>query len=326
MRWRSSGCWLAAVGWLLGAGCGPLDSGPLERHFYHWETTLAPDSLDRELLAPLGDAPLFVRVFDVVWEDSRPYPTAQLELGDTTGLPPVVPVVFITNEVMRNQPADALETLVRDIAVTTDDLLAGLDRHPEIQFDCDWTAGTRDRYFAFLRAARKYFPNISVTVRLHQYRDRAAQGVPPADRGVLMAYNTGELDDWTTENSIVDTNVIRSYLHDQPAYPIPLDIAVAVYDWAAVYRQGRLAYLLNEPPLPELADTTFFRPLAPNRFEVVTPTYYDGLYLYRGDLLRRETAPPADYERTAALVRREIGAAAGQRLLVYRLGSRLWGH
>ena len=71
---------------------------------------------------------------------------------------------------------------------------------------------------------------------MHQYRDRAAQGIPPVDRATLMAYNTGDLDQWETENSIVDATATRNYLAGQPRYPLPLDIAVAVYDWAAVYR------------------------------------------------------------------------------------------
>ena len=53
-----------------------------------------------------------------------------------------------------------------------------------------------------------------------------------------MAYNTGDLGSWETENSIVDTTIIEAYVAGQPPYPLPLDLAVAVYDWAAVYRRG----------------------------------------------------------------------------------------
>ena len=325
MRWNSSRWLPLLTGWLL-TGCGepPPPAGPPAVSFYHWESTLAPDSTARALLAPLGDNPLFLRVFDVAWENGRAYPRAELRIADTTGLPPVVPVVFLTNEVMERISETELPTLARDVSTTINQILGSTRRHPEVQFDCDWTAGTRDRYFTFLSAARDYFSTISATVRLHQYRDRATQGIPPVDRGVLMAYNTGNLDDWATENSILDTSIVKSYLRNQPSYPLPLDVAVAVYDWAAVYRRNRLAYLINEPPLAELADTSFFRPLGINRYEVVRSTYYDGLYLYRGDRLRLEAVSPAEYPRTAALVRRYVSGGMGQRLILYRLGSRLW--
>ena len=41
---------------------------------------------------------------------------------------------------------------------------------------------------------------LSITVRLHQLREPA----PPADRGVLMLYNTGALKAHDTRNSILD--------------------------------------------------------------------------------------------------------------------------
>ncbi len=54
-------------------------------------------------------------------------------------------------------------------------------------------------------------------------------------------------------------------------------------------------------------------------------TYYGGLYLYRGDLLRQEVA---DRTGAFALAKRlwpQVATAGSKRVIFYRAGSRQWG-
>ncbi|MFK8164971.1 MAG: hypothetical protein AB8H12_21165 [Lewinella sp.] len=295
--------------------------------FYHWQTTLAPDTTARILLAANDCDRLFVKAFDVAWTAGQPEPTALIRLEDTTGLPALVPVVFMTNEVMVEQPPDQLRDLADNLVGLAEELLP--QGFGELQLDCDWTARTQVQYFTFLRALRERLGTgrtLTCTVRLHQYRNTKTQGVPPVDRATLMAYNVGDLNLWETQNSIVDTNILKTYLAGTSTYPLDLDLAVAVYDWAAVYRRDNLGYLINEPDLTELKDTSRFRELSEGglRYQVKQSTYLNGIYLYENDLLRREVASPELVAPQAALLRRYVAAFPGQRLMVYRLGSRLW--
>ncbi len=300
---------------LIAASCQE-EAPPPKVAFYHWETQLDPHP---DLLAQYAADRLYIKVFDVSWNKGRAEPAAILQAGDTRSVA-AVPVVFITNEVFTHPTGE--------LAQSVTDLLVEVFPFPftELQIDCDWTAGTREAYFKFLAALRTRLPErqISCTVRLHQYRDREAQGIPPVDRGVLMAYNTGDLGSWDTENSIVDTLAISRYVDGQPPYPLPLDLAVAVYDWAAVYRRDALAYLINEPDLAELADTSRFTPLAPLRYRVARSTYYGGLYLYAGDLIRREIADRAGAFQLADALWPKIAGPQSRRIIFYRVGSRQW--
>lgn len=306
--------------------CGAAPPGPPRVTFYHWQTELDPSLAGRRLLDSFGCDRLYVKAFDLDRRAGETRLSARLRFGDTTGLPELVPVVFLTNAVVAALDEAGVPGLAERIVAEVEGIFpAGF---AELQLDCDWTAGTRVRYFALLWAVRERLGDraLSCTVRLHQYRDRAAQGIPPADRGVLMAYNTGNLDDPRTENSIYDSTAVKAYLAGQPPYPLDLDLAVAVYDWAAVYRRDRLAYLVNEPDLAQLADTARFTPLdaAGLRYRVRQGTYLYGTYLYADDLIRREVVPPASLDRQAELLRRYVRPYPGQRVLVFRLGSRLW--
>lgn len=292
--------------------------------FYHWETTLAPSPSARRILDSLGCDQLYVKAFDLSYANGRMETQAWVEMEDTVGLPELIPVVFITNAVFRNLKNTTTEDLASDVVQLVTDLF-GSD-FLELQIDCDWTAGTKENYFAFLQAIKAIRPNImlSCTVRLHQYRDRNEQGIPPVDRGTLMAYNTGNLNEWAEENSIYDPAVVKAYLKGQPDYPLDLDLAVAAYDWAAVYRRDKLAYLINEPDLTAMQDTSRFRQLSGERYLVTTSTYLNELYLYEGDLLRLEGMSQSSVPTQIAFLQHYVKSFKGQRAMIYRLGSRAW--
>ncbi len=312
---------------LCTCGRAPKPSPP-KTTFYHWQTRLAPDSTARNLLAEYNCDRLYTKAFDVSWTAGQAEPAALVQLADTVGLPQLVPVVFITNEVFVRQPTHKLEALAEDVLGLTEQLFG--PNFPELQIDCDWTARTQVQYFVFLKALQLRLKNRSLTctLRLHQYRDRKTQGVPPVSRATLMAYNVGNLNAWETENSIVDTNILKTYLSGTKPYPIDLDLAVAAYDWAAVYRRNDLAYLINEPDTTELRDTSRFIALPTQgqspRWQVKKSTYLDGIYLYANDLLRWESAPPAAIDAQVELLERYVSGFEGQRVMVYRLGGRLW--
>lgn len=113
-------------------------------------------------------------------------------------------------------------------------LINGIDRFTEdnpelkaitsLQIDCDWTPRTRSAYFRLLSTNKRERPelDLSVIVRLHQYRDREANGIPPADRGLLMCYNMPPVQQRQTRDAIYDEAILKGYLK-APAYPIPLD-------------------------------------------------------------------------------------------------------
>ena len=309
-------------------GCQPGVETEANVTFYHWETNLSPSPTARNLLDSFACDRLYVKVFDLSWTDVSPQISARVSFGDTTGLPQLVPVIFITNEVLlRAKPSELGKLAERTLNALNATFPTG---YPELQIDCDWTARTQVQYFAFLNEVRNRLANtimLTCTVRLHQYRDRDAQGIPPVDRATLMAYNTGDLDDWQTENSIYDSTIVKAYLTDQPAYPLDLDLAVAAYDWAAVYRRGELAYLINEPDLVALADTSRFAvyPQAETpRYYVKQSTYLNGIYLYAGDEIRREIVPPGTIAAQTRLLQRYVKSFTGQRIMVFRLKSRLW--
>lgn len=232
-------------------------------------------------MAALDVKRLYIHFFDVDVEGpgAAPYPISwyynalPFPASDSVE---VVPTVFITNHTftflsdtgvadLANRIHKKINGMINDAAYVNphdDDAKAdhGMrdlfrrdslrevvqNRIHEIQFDCDWTASTKDKYFLFLKKIKAKFPDkvISSTVRLYGYKYPEKAGVPPVDKGMLMCYNAGELRSMNRSNSIFNKKEILEYLDTDTAYPLPLDYALPVFEWCAVYRDNRLIALL----------------------------------------------------------------------------------
>lgn len=283
---------LASV--LLLASCVP--QGP--QGVYYWRTTLDWSDGDTQALAASRTDRVGLRLFD--WGERgeegslvvrRPLPT-QVE---------VVPVVYVTNARLDRWAADAELVAVHEAKVLfarMDEVLARAwtGRPTTWQLDADWTARTRAVWFAVAAAFRDLVHErggrFEVTIRLHQYRDREAQGVPPADGGVLMLYGAGE--------AVLDPALVSGYLSG-PAYPLPLVAAFPAYTQVRQLNgYGRLVALhrLSSDQILPLVD---LEPAGVDRWRVVRRSLLNGRALMAHDELIVDRVRPEDLARVAGL-------------------------
>jgi hypothetical protein len=300
----------------------------MEPAFYHWQTQLEVDSTEQHYLQSLNVRRLYVKFFDVAWDEAskEAVPQASLERVGEWADYDIVPTVFITNQTMLELPATGRKALVDRVLQKISELWPGL-KPTEIQLDCDWTEGSRGAYFELLELVRERLPTttkLSVTLRLHQYRYPEQTGVPPAERAMLMFYNMGDLTDWQEPNSILNLEKARPYLQTTTPYPLPLDVALPIFNWGVLFREGKMIKLL--PGLTANALTAVgAAPMGPeedHRFEITKSTYLEGYYLYRGDQLRLETIRPEQLVDAARLLR-SVATSENAYLSFYHLDSAL---
>lgn len=305
LKWTIAAFFSLAILW----GACSSESGSTQLAFYHWQTRFAPDSLSQVYLQTLGAKRIYLRFFDVDWDYARQEatPKAMLRKEASTSAYEIVPTVFITNRTMENLTGPGLDTLVQRLPQKIKELWPGL-LPAEIQIDCDWTKGTRENYFRFLRELKQQLPastQLSVTLRLHQYRYPEQTGVPPADRAMLMFYNMGDLTQWEEPNSILNPDKAKPYLAASPAYPLPLDLALPLFRWGVLFRDGKMIKLINGLHKAELlaigAQTMPGR--SGNCFSIPKSTYLKGYYLYAGDQIRLEYIRPEDLLVSAEMLR-----------------------
>jgi hypothetical protein len=263
-----------------------------ETAFYYWQTTFEPDSTTHAAITLLGARHLYVRLFDVDWnsEAGQAMPVGLITWAkQPTPQILITPVVFITTRVLDETAIADLDSLAAKISRLMQLTCAAVPKlSGEVQVDCDWNERLKEKYFYLLKQLRKtsFFldKTLSVTVRLHQVKYLHANGVPPAERGLLMCYNMGNLRKPEAVNSIIDAATFKSYTERLSGYPLPLDIALPLFDWWVWFGATGYQGLIHAGNLPDS-----FKTAKPYKFAEAATV---GRYAFaKGDWLRYENSP-----------------------------------
>ena len=265
--------------------------------FYHWKSVFNPTTYEKDALSSLDVKTLYIKFFDVDWDNNsnRPLPVAQISIKDTGYLQKdmqIIPVVFITNSCIRHLDSLQADALGEKIVALVNATCVPYRLHYlELQMDCDWTEQTREPYFTLLRSIKRQQPSkiLSATIRLYQVKYRGKTGVPPADRGMLMAYNMGNLKDPSSANSILDNKELKKYISGLSSYPLPLDVALPLFEWKVLFRKDSYAGLIENLPDTQLNDAAFTT-ISANRYQVTKDTVLNGYSFNKGDVVRKETS------------------------------------
>ncbi|MEZ4935149.1 MAG: hypothetical protein R2788_23825 [Saprospiraceae bacterium] len=175
-----------------------------------------------------------------------------------------------------------------------------LERITEIQLDCDWTPSTRERYFAFINAMKKKNPGmaISCTVRLHQFRDREAAGIPPVDQATLMCYNVAPPKDPAVNDAIFDAALVNGYLKNG-TYPLPLEAALPMFSWGALFHENQFKGLASGLSKTDVENNPLFVAVGENRYRFTQDTVFSEVYMRQGNIVRLDAASPQELEQLA---------------------------
>ena len=265
---------------------------------------------------------LYVRFFDVDTPEEKGQP---LPLGVTDSLErlpeqlAVIPVVFITNRTFLRMQHD---TEAVQLANKILKKITGMrSAFPELQIDCDWSEKTKDRYFILLQSLKKQLPQgtiLSATIRLHQAKYPLRTGIPPADRGMLMFYNMGKIQNPKAPNSIFDAATAAAYTPYLRSYALPLDAALPVFRWYIHYRNGSIRGLITKKQLPEITDTSYFYSTGINLYTVKGSALMNGVSFETGDVLKYEALEDESLLEAASMLRKNL-REENRRVVLYDL-------
>ena len=279
---------------LLFASCNNREERKVQRSFYYWKTVFNLTSKEKDALQQHNVQNLYVKFFDVVWDEgkSAAQPIAKSIFQEHA--PPnttITPVVFITQEPLQRLDSNKLKELAENISSMLQYMSKkdSLQLSSEIQLDCDWTATTKTQYFFLLNELKKqpFFENktVSVTIRLHQLKFITQNGVPPVDKGLLMCYNMGNLRHPQAKNSIIDEGELKKYINNLQTYPLPLDVALPIFDWYILFEGEQYKGLVRDfNPGEERSKE--------QRIYFETDTVINGYSFKAGQWLRHETSDP----------------------------------
>lgn len=302
--------------------------------FYYWKTDYQNKKEESAYLNQFKSNSLYVRIMDVDFNPDLQLPVPVSPIIFSDPIPKqtdIIPVVFIVNQVFNK--IDTMQTVVMAdrIAkfVAAKVKQARKQNYQELQIDCDWTKSTRNRYFKFLEQLKSRpllkGKTISITLRLHQVKNIVSSGVPPVEKAILMCYNMGNLRKYGEQNSILDQHEMDLYLKDYlPQYPLPLDVALPIFEWAVVFRNGQYAGISKRISKTQIDDKKLFKQRE-NSILYDLLVDYPAAGLKKGDVVRWERISPEDLLATSKFLSRYL-APRDRNLVFYHLDTDLLKH
>lgn len=295
--------------------------------FYYWKQNFQLSKGQSDILAETNSKKLYLRFFDIKWnaKAQRPYPEAIINFKQSSTAFDITPVVFITNQTFEKLDQQGIDSL----ATKCNDLLKNLAAKQQldykvIQIDCDWTLGTKDKYFKFLQSIRLLSKKkLEATIRLHQVKYQFKTGIPPVDRGVLMFYNMGKLSaDLKEPNSIYNAKTAEKYIGSLNDYLLPLDIALPVFSWALQIRENKVIQVYGKIGRTELSNAQNFSPTAQKDWYRATRNFFTGgIYIKTGDLFKLEETDKTLLEQAAEQLAAHLNKKEKRTIIYYELGN-----
>lgn len=276
---------------LLIFSCSTKEDHPYT--FYYWKTKLSLNDDEKMALNKTTVPYLYTRFFDVDRSGEKFQPVGII-IQDKSFIvhQQIVPVIFITNRTFLYIKKDEINFLARSINELVKKKITDyhLNSASEIQIDCDWTAGTRNDYFTFLKELKEISgKEITCTLRLHQVRDKSMTGIPPVDKVYLMCYSTSSPLENSGKNSILDVQILKSYLKDIDKYPIKnIEVALPIYSWGIVTNHLGKHKLINALSEKDLENSNF-KKISDHEIEILQDGFYFGNYMNKGFRIKIES-------------------------------------
>ncbi|GAE63911.1 hypothetical protein SAMN05421692_1883 [Chryseobacterium indologenes] len=278
--------------------------------FYYWRTNLKLDLEEKKVLDKAPVPFLYTRFFDVDKVNGTFQPVAVITRESSfKTVQKIVPTVFITNPTLLGITQEEIKFLAESIhhLIQKKSEEYHLTTNNEIQIDCDWTAGTRDDYFRFLKELKRVSgKEVTCTLRLHQVKDRKLTGIPPVDKVYLMCYSTSSPLEKSDKNSILDVNILKSYLSKLEDYPIKnIDVALPIYSWGIVTNHLDKHKLINALSKKDLENPDF-KKISEYEAEITKDGFYFGRYLNKGFTIKVEEISEEQLEEVIQFLEKKI--------------------
>lgn len=275
---------------LLVVSCGGKENHTYT--FYYWKTHLKLDQEEKKALDQASVPYVYTRFFDIDKAGGKFQPVAVITQDKSFETEKqIVPTVFITNQSMYRISAEEIRFLAKNIhdLVQKKAKEYHLKINNEIQIDCDWTAGTRNDYFKFLKELKRVSgKEITCTLRLHQVKDKNQTGIPPVEKVYLMCYSTSSPLENSNKNSILDVTILKSYLSKLEDYPVKkIEVALPIYSWGIVTNHLEKHKLINALSKKDLENPAF-KKISDNEIEIIKDGFYFGNFLSKGFRIKVE--------------------------------------
>jgi hypothetical protein len=282
--------------------------------FYYWKNSYELSNYLQQKLDDYKTKKLYLKVADIVNINGINKPLYKIKFYDE----PNKSLQYIPCFYIRKECFNVKDTTLAASIILYLNSIEQLKNYTEIQIDCDWTPAIKENYFSFLNQIKQLSKKtISATLRLYPYAYSSLCGIPPVDTAVLMCYHTSDLKNSAAQNSILNLNDLTAYLKQQKKYPLPIKLALPIFNWQLVYNSNKFIRISYNT---QLNLTNWVK--NGNLYTCIMP-YYDSLanYNYNNlNTIKAENIDAATLIQTKSIVNKYIPNISKE-ILLFALDS-----
>jgi len=286
---------------------------------FRWKNNHWLDGSEEQAITRNGIQRVYHKLLDIDWNPAHgAHPVSVVRIpyqwrtyggndGYWTHKVELVPCIYITNttflKVSDAEVEKLAHNLLRKLRMECPPTIHG------VMLDCDWSAKTRAKFFRLTQVMNDSLDvPLSATIRLHQYADPKGTGVPPADRGMLMPYNVGQITAPGDGNSIFDLSVAEPYFTSTKPYPLPLDIGLPAFSWGVQFRNGKFMGILQDDQVRTAMNFSMLSGETDGTMQVTQENNTVLPELHLGDVVRMERMTPEVIAQVAELARTAVNS------------------
>jgi len=293
--------------------------------FYYWKSTFHLEALQAKTLSKVAENKLYLRFFDIAWNEQtkKTYPNAVIHFRQSINNLNITPVIYLTNKALDSTNMSGIDSLAINCNKLIE-LIASSQkiRYKSVQFDCDWTVGTKEKYFNFLRKFRTIsHDSLEATIRLHQVKYKNLTGIPPVDKGILMFYNMGKPNTSISPgNSIYNENDAAKYVDYIQSYPLNLDVALPLFSWALQIRDSHIIQVYEKIKKKQLNNNKFFIKNGDN-YTAKKGFFLNGIYIKENDIFKLEETDINSLQKAAKQLAKNLSQQNDRTVIYYELAN-----
>lgn len=286
---------------------------------FRWKNTNWIEGGEERVIKDNGIQRVYLKLLDIDWNPANgAHPISSVRVpyqwrnysgrhGSWSSAVELVPCIYITNntflKISDEEVVELAQNLLRKLRLESPEKIHG------VMLDCDWSAKTKDGFFKLTRIMNDSLDvPLTSTIRLHQYAQPAKTGVPPADRGMLMPYNVGQITAPGDGNSIFDLAVADPYFTSGKPYPLPLDIGLPAFSWGVQFRNGKFLGILQDEQVRSAMDLGMLTGETYGTMQVTKENNQAMPQLHLGDVVRVERMTPDVISQVSRLARKAVNS------------------
>jgi hypothetical protein len=122
---------------------------------------------------------------------------------------------------------------------------------------------------------------------------------------------------YDVDNSISSVKTLSKYMSGEP-YPVKLDVALPLFNWAVMFRNGKFNGLINNVSFDDYKnDTSSYMAISTNRFRLKKDMVLGNKYFRYGDEVRVEEVSQAELGKMTKFLKQNISIDKNTRLTFF---------